>query len=722
MQTTLGRRSFFLSCLVMVSMLLVPSWAEAGALDDPYLWLEEVDGEAALRWVQEQNEKTWAFLRENAEAYEPLYARLLEVLTSDERIPYPTLAGDYVDNFWMDESYPRGLWRRASLESFIAGQPEWEHLLDMTALGESEGVNWSFGGTTCLPPAYERCLVYLSEGGADATEVREFDVRSRSFVPGGFYLPAAKMSVTWVDENSLLVATDWGEGTLTASGYPSTVKKVERGVPLSEAVTVFQSELTHMGVTTGTVRFWEENIPVVFHAKDFFHRESYLVLGSELIFLDIPGDAGWLLLADQIVILLGSDWHVGDTSYREGSVIAANFEAFLNGDGQFQILFTPADRVIVSELDATADYLLISVLNNVSSELYRLHYVEGTGAGEGTDSVQDRASSRVWGDPEQIPLAEFGAAAIISTSRGDNRAFLSFSSLLQPSTVYLMEDDGSLRQIAQLPHLFDAERLVVEQYEATSRDGTAVPYFVVRREDFVFDGANPTLLWGYGGFKIPVVPEYGPLVGAGWLEGSGSRGRVYVLANIRGGGEFGPGWHRAALRENRQRAYGDFIAVAEDLMGRGITSPKHLGILGASNGGLLTGVALTQRPDLFGAVVSAVPLLDMRRYHLLLAGASWMAEYGDPDRPEDWAFISRYSPYHNVHRDRSYPPVLFVTSTRDDRVHPGHARKMAAKMLSMGRPVYYYEPMEGGHGGAVTPEQQAELWATMYTFLWIQLE
>lgn len=731
----------FVFVIAMLTLVSPPAGAED--LDDPYLWLEDVEGDAALSWVREQNEKTLAHFQ-GSERYRTLYDRLLAILTSDERISYPQIAGDYVYNVWTDQSHPRGLWRRAPLASYVAGEPAWEDLLDVTALAEAEGVNWTFHGVTCHSPGYERCLVYLSRGGSDTTEIREFDVPSRSFVSDGFFLPEAKTGLTWVNEDTILVATDWGEGTLTTSGYPAVVKRVERGRPLAEAVTVFQSALTDMGAGVLTISLGDEDIPVIVQAVDFFHQSTYLLRDDELVLLDIPSDAAWLVVADQLVILPRSDWHVGGTVHRPGSVLAVDFEAFLEGDRAFTTLFVPSERTIVHAMDATADDLLLSVLNNVSSELYRFRYDRGTGdgqpgggagsstggegsstGGEGTSSIGKGSSSNEgsrestvggWGMAERVPIPELGGADIVSTSGEDNRAFIAFSSYLQPSTLYLLDNDGAIRPVAQAPELFEGEGLVVEQYEAVSRDGTAVPYFVVRRGDLVFDGSNPTVVYGYGGFEEALTPEYSPVPGAAWLEGHGGRGDVYVVANIRGGGEFGPQWHRAALRENRQRAYDDFIAVAEDLIARGITSPEHMGILGGSNGGLLTGVALTQRPDLYGAVVSAVPLLDMRRYHRLLAGASWMAEYGNPDDPEDWAFISRYSPYHNVRPDRTYPPVLFTTSTRDDRVHPGHARKMAARMLSMGHSVYYYESTEGGHGGAVTPEQEAEMWALVYSF------
>lgn len=555
--------------LSAVSEALDDSYPLSGAeaLDDPYLWLEDVDGDAALAWVQEQNERTLAYVQRHRELYESLYARLLPTFTSDERIPYPGLAGDYVYNSWTDEAHPRGLWRRTPLESYVAGEPLWEDLLDVTVLADTEGVNWTFDGASCLPPAYERCLVFLSRGGSDTVEVREFDVPSRAFVPGGFFLPEAKTDAVWVDENSLLVAADWGEGTLTTSGYPYIVKRLERGMQLSEAVTVFEGDPDDVGAMVTVTSFRNERIPVVIQGEDFYDQTYYLVWGDELVRLDVPSDADWLLVADQLVIRLRSDWHVGDTAYLQGSVIVTEFEAFLHGERKFQPVFVPTDRVVVHEMEATADFLLISVLNNVSSELYRFRYDRGTGsdqsaqregsgdgsspkhgsgstagasnasaatagasnpgtanAGATTAGASDAGTTRVgatnagainagvW-TAEEVSIPELGGVELVSASRSDNRAFFEYSNYLQPSTLYLLENDGSIRPVAQLPDMFEREGLVVEQYEATSPDGTAVPYFVVRRKDLLFDGSNPTLLYGYGGFEESLIPEYWPSAG-----------------------------------------------------------------------------------------------------------------------------------------------------------------------------------------------------------------
>lgn len=663
--------------------------------DDPFLWLEEVEGSRALAWVEERNARTLEEL-EASPVYQPILERTRQILDSQDRIAYPSILGDRLYNFWQDASHPRGLWRRTTWESYLAGAPEWEVVLDIDALAEAEGVPWSFGGATCLAPEYRRCLVRLSRGGADAVEVREFDTGTLSFVEEGFRLPEAKLSVSWVDLDSVLVSTDFGEGSLTTSGYPRIAKLWRRGTPLSDATTLFTAPEADVGVWVGGWQREDGRVNVVLHRPGFFETATHVLQGDELVRLDLPLDADPQLVGDRLVVYLRSPWEVGGSSFPAGSLVHASYAAFLEGARDFELLLETGERETVSGVSATRRHLLVNLLDNVSGQLRRYAYEDGA-----------------W-SYETVPAPPMGSIDVTATSPLDDRYFFTYSGFTQPSTLYLAGAGGEPPEVRRLPAMFDAEGLVVEQHEATSSDGTQVPYFVVRHSDTQMDGGNPTLLYAYGGFEVAMTPAYSPVSGAAWLE----RGGVYVLANIRGGGEFGPSWHRSALLANRQRAYDDFLAVAENLIGRGITSPEHLGIMGGSNGGLLVGVALTQRPELFGAVVVQVPLLDMRRYHLLLAGASWMAEYGNPDDPAQWAFIGRYSPYQNVRRGMEYPRVLFTTTTRDDRVHPGHARKMAAKMESMGYPVLYFENTEGGHGAGVTSEQRARMQAVTYTYLW----
>jgi prolyl oligopeptidase len=691
------RSTLTLSALLLLPVLL-PEPVIGQAQEDPFLWLEEVEGERALAWVRERNEATLVELSAHP-AFQAIFERTQRILDSEDRIAIPSILGDRLYNFWQDSRNPRGIWRRTSWEGYLSGAPAWETVLDIDALAAAENVNWSYGGASCLAPEYRRCLVRLSRGGADAVEVREFDVETRRFVEGGFFLPEAKQSVAWRDLDALLVATDFGEGTTTTSGYARVAKLWRRGTPLTSAQTLFEGRPDDVSVSVGSIHTADRTYHLVNHRPGFFEGTLHLLQDGGLVRMDLPLDADMALLRDQLVVYLRSPWEVAGHRYGAGSLIAMPFEDFAGGGRGFRVVREPGERSTIQGLSTTRDHLLVRVLDDVRSQLWRYQIRDGRWVAD------------------QVPTPDYGSVAISATSPLTNRYFYSSSGFTQPSTLYLADGEGEVREVRRMPEMFDAADLTVEQYEATSSDGTRIPYFLVHRTGLARDGRSPTLLYAYGGFEISMTPSYNATTGAAWLE----RGGTYVVANIRGGGEFGPEWHRAALKENRQRAYDDFIAVSEDLIARGITSPQHLGIIGGSNGGLLMGVALTQRPDLYNAVVVQVPLLDMRRYHRLLAGASWMAEYGDPDRPEEWAYISRYSPYQNLRPDARYPRVLFTTTTRDDRVHPGHARKMAARMEAMGHPVYYYENTEGGHGAGVTSEQRARMQAVVFTYLWKRL-
>ncbi|HYR09275.1 MAG TPA: prolyl oligopeptidase family serine peptidase, partial [Longimicrobium sp.] len=627
-------------------------------------------------------------------AYRAIYERSLQILDSRERIANPDIRGEWIYNFWQDQAKPRGVWRRTRWDSYLSANPQWETVLDVDSLARAEQVQWSWSGATCLQPEERLCLVRLSRGGADAVQVREFDTAARRFVPNGFFLPEGKQSVAWRDADALMVGRDFGEGTMTTSGYARTVRLWRRGTPLESAATLLEVPATDMSVSAGTMRTADRTWNVVWHRPSFFDAALHVLQGDRLVKMDLPLDAEPYLVRDQIAVYLRSPWEVGGRTYAANSLVAMPVDRFLAGGRDFQVVVQAGDRSTIQGVSTTRDYLLVSMLNNVRGELRRYELRDGRWTGE------------------TVPVQGIGSVDVSETSTDHNRYFFTFTSFTQPTTLYL-SDEGGVREVRRLPAMFDATGMVVEQFEATSRDGTRIPYFVVRREGAAMDGSNPTLLYAYGGFESSETPTYSATVGSAWLE----RGGVYVLANIRGGGEFGPAWHRAGLKENRQRVFDDFIAVAEDLIARRITSPRRLGIMGGSNGGLLVGVALTQRPELFNAVVAQVPLLDMRRYSKLLAGASWMAEYGNPDVPAEWAYISRYSPYHNVRPGQRYPRVLFYTTTRDDRVHPGHARKMAALMESLGYPIYYFENTEGGHGSGVTSEQRARGYAITYTYL-----
>ncbi len=670
------------------------------AHDDPYLWLEEVDGARARAWVEGRNRITEAEL-EAQPAYAALRARLRAILDSTEKIPYAGCHAGLLYNFWRDAVHARGIWRRTTLDEYRKGEPAWETLLDLDLLAREEGENWVWGGVTWLEPDGARCLVSLSRGGGDAHVVREFDATARRFVPDGFILPEAKSDVAWIDRDALFVGTDFGPGSLTESGYPRIVKEWRRGTPLEAAETVFEAmpdDLSASAWTDATPGFERAFVQ---RQIGFYSSELFLRRDGQLIKVPKPEDANAFAVRDQLVIELRSNWEAGGTTYPQGALLAADFDAALGGKAAFEPLFLPSPLTSLDGLTVTRDALLLTVLDKVKNRIVELRREDGS-----------------W-QARDVHLPNMGALDAWAFDRvASNRYFLTMTGFTEPSTLYLMEAGTDVREpLKSMPAFFQAQGLQVHQFEAQSSDGTRVPYFAVMHRDTRLDADNPTVLYGYGGFEVSLKPSYGAISGSAWLEDGG----VYVVANIRGGGEFGPGWHQAALKQDRQRAFDDFIGVAEDLIARRITSPRRLGIMGGSNGGLLVGAVLTQRPDLFNAVVCQVPLLDMRRYHLLLAGASWMGEYGDPDDPAEWSWIARYSPYHQVRAGQRYPRVLFTTSTRDDRVHPGHARKMAARMLEQGHEVLYWENLEGGHAGAADNAQTARMWALTWTFLRRQL-
>jgi prolyl oligopeptidase len=671
--------------------------------DDPYLWLEDVEGAKPLEWVEAQNKVSLAELTA-APGYQALYDRLLAINDSRARIPAVVKRGAFYYNFWQDKTNPRGLWRRTTPEDYRNDNPKWETVLDLDALARDEKQNWVWSAPVPLYPDYDRYLLRLSRGGGDATVVREFDLATKTFVKAQpFDLPEGKNSVTWLDRDTLFVGTNFGPGALTDSGYPRTVKLWRRGTALADAPLVFAGEATDVAVNGYVTNEPGYHREFIRRAITFYTSETYLHEAGKLTKLELPLDAQPGTYRDQITVELRSAWTTGGRTYPAGALLAMNYARFLKGERDFAFLFTPGPRTSLVGTSDTKNHLIVNELDNVRNRLYTL-------------------TLRADGGWQRTPLAApaFGtvSANAVDSDESDE-FFLSVTDFLTPSTLAIGTIGRDARTVLkQLPGFFDKTGLAITQHEALSKDGTRVPYFQVARENLALDGKNPTLLYGYGGFEVSMTPSYSGGIGAAWLE----RGGVYILANIRGGGEFGPGWHQAALKPNRQRAYDDFAAIAEDLIARKVTSPAHLGIQGGSNGGLLMGVMLTQRPELFGAVVCQVPLLDMKRYHLLLAGASWMGEYGNPDVPAEWDYISRYSPYQKVVAGKKYPRTLLMTSTRDDRVHPGHARKMAAKLADQGHDVLYYENTEGGHGGAANNAQRARMTALAFTFLQKQLK
>jgi prolyl oligopeptidase len=682
----------------------------AAAFDpDTHLWLEEVEGADALAWVTAQNERTLAALQADPH-YAAYEAAALEVLNSSERIPYGTVRDGLVYNFWQDAVNVRGLWRRTTLASYATETPEWETIIDFDKLAAEEGANWVYKGANCFRPAPGeriRCLVSLSDGGKDAVVNREFDLETMSFVEGGFVTPEAKQGLAWAGADTLLVATDWGAGTVTESGYPFIVKRWQRGTPLESAEEIIRGKVTDVGVWPTSMKLEDGRILQGAVIAETFFTSKYVWFPdgeTQAVQLPLPPKATPKgVYKGQYLFSLEQDWAPeGQAAFKAGDLVSFPLEDFLitRTLPKLSLAFRPSETQAVEGVAVARGAALLSIIDNVVGKLLRLE-----------------PSADGW-TTTPVALPGTGAVSIAFADDEETTVFLNYEDFVTPDSLLNYDiDTGAITPLKSLPAKFDASGLKVEQFFATSKDGTKVPYFIIHRADMKRDGSTPTLLYGYGGFQVSYGPAYSPVSGRLWLE----QGGAYVLANIRGGGEFGPNWHQAGLKQNRQRIYDDFIAVGEDLIARGITSPKHLGIMGGSNGGLLMGVMLNQRPDLWNAVVVQVPLLDMLRYHLLLAGASWVDEYGSPDVPEERAFLETISPYQNFDATKPYPVPFFVTSTKDDRVHPGHARKMAKRFEEAGLPFWYFENMDGGHAAAADQTARAKRSALEFTYLRQQL-
>ena len=689
--------SLWLAVVLLASSAGAHAVATHAVNSDPYRWLEDVGAPKSLDWVRAQNADSTKALASDA-SFAPLRDDLRKILDSDARIPGVEKLGDYYYNFWRDKHNPAGLWRRTTLAEYRKAEPAWEVLIDLDALNKAEKENWVWHGADCLKPEYRRCLIALSRGGADADVTREFDLAGKDWVKDGFSRPEAKGGLSWKDQDTVYVGTDFGAGSMTSSGYPRIAKQWRRGTPMSAATVVYEGKPEDLAITAYRDHTTGFERDFVLRTLAFYNDELYLRdADGKLSKIDAPNSAQKSVHRGLLLLVLREPWTVGDKTYAAGALIETGLDAFMAGKREFTVRFEPNDRTALDTFTWTKNHLLLNTLEDVKNRITVLT--------PGKDGWQ------------REPLLGAPAIGTVSVDAIDDEAsddyFLTVTDFLTPTSLMLGRIGSAPETIKQLPAFFDAADLEISQHFATSKDGTRVPYFMIANKGIRLDGNNPTLLYGYGGFEISMTPAYSAGVGRAWL----SQGGVYAVANIRGGGEYGPRWHNAALRENRPRAYEDFAAVAEDLIARKVTSPKHLGIQGGSNGGLLMGNMLVMYPQLFGAVVCQVPLLDMKCYSHLLAGASWMAEYGDPDKSEDWKFIRTFSPYQNVDKDAVYPPVLFTTSTRDDRVHPGHARKMMARMKEQGHDVLYYENIEGGHGGAANNEQAAFMQALSWTFL-----
>lgn len=687
----------------LLGVALLGSCSALGTLvtpRDPYLWLEEVEGDRALSWVRQQNERSLAVL-EGDSRFARLQTDALAIANNRDRLPIGSVRDGHYYNFWQDDTHVRGIWRRTSLASFVTGAPRWETILDIDALAAAESANWVFKGAECFTGS-TRCMVSLSDGGKDATTWREFDIAQRAFVADGFALPEAKSSVSWLDADTLLVGTDWGAGSMTASGYPYILKRWTRGTPLSSATEILQGQPADVGVFSTVLEDVDgARIPMAVEANTFFESTFWRLDGASPQQFTLPPKATVHgVYKGNLIATLEQSWTpqgaASGAALPQGALIAVPLASANGPAPAVTVLHAPTPRQSIESVAITRDAVLVAGFENVRGRLLRFAF-----------------DGRAWIEGA-IDLPTTGSISFAGASSTEQSAFAVYEDFLTPDTLYALEDRATRRRLLRsLPAQFDASPYVTDQYEATSRDGTQVPYFVLRRRDMPFNGDNPTLLYAYGGFQISQTPAYSPNVGRLWLE----QGGVYVIANIRGGGEFGPAWHQAGLRTNRQLIFDDFYAIEQDIIARRITSPRRLGIMGGSNGGLLMGVMLNQHPEMVNAAVVQVPLLDMLRFDQLLAGASWVDEYGSPSNTDERHFLRSISPYHNVRPTADFPTPFVLTSTKDDRVHPGHARKYVARLLELGLPVLYYENIDGGHSAAANLNEAARRRALEYTYL-----
>ena len=676
------------------------NYTTPGQTNDDHLYLEDVLGEKALAEVEGWNARTVERLTSDPR-FSKMQADALEILNSKDKIPYVSYRGGEVHNFWQDETHIRGVWRKSTLESYLGDNTQWETVLDFDKLAKDEGKNWVYKGNNCLGPDYELCIINLSDGGKDAVVRREFNTRTKSWVTDGFVTEESKGTMSWLDSDHVVVGVDFGEGTMTDSGYPMVAKLWKRGTALSAATEIGRGEQADVGYWAGTFELEDGSREIMNARSKTFYTSRYDWVPmkdgvlQDAVALPIPEKVNMYgSFKDQVLVQLNEDWR----GYKTGDLVSFDIHDFMK-DGTIEniaLVYSPDEKSSLNNVGGTKSKLLLSISRDVTSAAYAFDFNDGKWASEKLDFPAN------------------GSVSIGATNDKEDVAFISSESFLTPDTLWTYNTaTGEKAKAKNLPSWFDASTMTSEQFFATSPDGTQIPYFVVHDKNIKMDGTNPTLLYGYGGFEISLNPRYSATRGKLWLENGG----VYVLANIRGGGEYGPKWHQAGLKTDRQRIYDDFIAVAENLIDKGITSPKHLGIEGGSNGGLLMGVMFTQRPDLFNAVICAVPLLDMMRFHTLLAGASWMGEYGNPEDPVEGAFLRKISPYHNIDPEADYPEVFFVTSTKDDRVHPGHARKVAKRMEDQGHDFLYYENIDGGHSAAANLKETAKRLALQHTYL-----
>jgi len=679
----------FLSLLPLLSIGALAVTAQPASNADPYAWLEDVHGAKPLAWAAEQNQKSLAILKADPR-YQKNYDSILEVLDAPDRIPSGSIRHGSVYNFWQDAKNPKGIWRRTAIADYANPAPKWDILLDVDALAKSEKENWVFEGAECAPKE-TRCLIRLSRGGGDAVVVREYDLKAKKLATDGFSLKEAKSDASYIDDNTVLFASDFGKGSLTNSGYARIVKLWKRGTPVSSAKTIHEGKVEDVLVAPATFHTQEGDFALTIRAVSFFENEYYAVDVAKGTTKKLP-----LPLSADVKGMINGAWVATlrkDFAGADGDHIGKGSLVLFRNDGSTQVLYTPEARASIESVAVGRDAIYAAITENVIGSVHAFRH--------GPSGWVDRG----------VILPRGGAVDVVSVNDFGPEAMFNFQSYLTPPTVFFTNGEEQPHAIKSLPARFDASGLATEQFEATSKDGTKIPYFVTRPKKL--NGPAPTVLYGYGGFEVSLTPGYSANFGRQWL----THGGIYVVANIRGGGEFGPAWHEAAVKKNRQRAYDDFAAVAQDLIKRGLTTPKQLGIMGGSNGGLLVSAVMVQHPELFGAVVCQVPLVDMIAYMHIGAGASWEGEYGDPAKPDERAYLLTYSPYQNVKKGVKYPPVFFVTATSDDRVTPVHARKMAARMEEQGHEVLFYENTDGGHSAAADHKQAAEMWGLSFVYL-----
>lgn len=668
---------------------------------DPHVWLEEIESERALAWARAENERTLSELQADPR-YQAFHDQALDILQASDRIPFVSMRPSGLYNFWQDATHVRGILRRTTMESYRTDSPEWETVLDIDALSTAENANWVYRGISCLPPEERRCMVILSDGGRDSSVAREFDLVEGRFVDNGFSLPDGKQSFTWLDADTLLVAREWGPGTMTASGYPFVVRKWRRGQPLEAAEEIYRGTAEDVSAGVSVLRDSAGTAHAVIGSRglDFFDREYSLIRpDGSAVRLNLPRKSQPVGIVDgQVLVVIQEPWTAAPgMEFATDSVLSYGLAEWKRDPNAARprLVWAPGPRQTLDGFASTRDQLLVTILDNVRGRAFAFDHADGE-----------------W-TSRPIDLPRNASIQITAASDENGQAMFAVTDYLTPTTLYFYDGaDGRLESIKTTPPRFDASNHVVEQLEAVSEDGTRIPYFLIRPRAMPMDGSTPTLLYGYGGFQVSMVPSYLGTTGKLWLE----QGNAYVVANLRGGGEFGPDWHQTAQLANKQRTWDDYIAVAEDLIRRNITSPRRLGVIGGSQGGLLVGTAITQRPELFNAAIIQVPLFDMVRYHLMGAGASWIGEYGDPRIPEQLAWIEGYSPYQRLTAGRNYPTPFILTSTKDDRVHPGHGRKAAARLAEIGQPYYYYENIDGGHSAAANLRESARRLALEITY------